>query len=112
MIPRPVLRYHGAKFRIRDFVISYFPSHRSYIEPYGGGASILLSKPRAHHEVYNDLDDDIVNLFRVLRAPDQASQLIQLLNLTPYARYEFNLAYSGDAGCPVEQARRTIVRSF
>lgn len=71
---------------------------------------MLLQKPRAYAEVYNDLDDDIANFFRVLRDPDQAEQLIQSLHLTPYARAEFDLSYE-DCAQPVERARRTAVRA-
>jgi DNA adenine methylase len=61
--------------------------------------------------VYNDLDGEIVNLFRVVRDPLRGRELVRLLKLTPYARTEFEDSYltSGD---PIEQARRTVVRSF
>lgn len=65
-------------------------------------------KASAYAEVYNDLDEDIANFFRVLRDPDQAEQLIQSLHLTPYARAEFDLSYE-DCAQPVERARRTAV---
>lgn len=71
---------------------------------------MLLQKPRAYAEVYNDLDDDIANFFRVLRDPGQSERLIQLLHLTPYARAEFDLSYQ-DCDEPVERARRTAVRA-
>ena len=106
----PALRYHGAKFRLARWVMQFFPDHRVYVEPFGGAAGVLLQKPRAYAEVYNDLDDDIANFFRVLRDPDQAEQLIQSLHLTPYARTEFDLSYE-DCDQPVERARRTAVRA-
>lgn len=79
--------------------------------PSGGGASVLLRKARSYAEVYNDLDQDAVNLFRVLRNRTQAELLSEQLRLTPFARLEFNAAYeiSDD---PVELARRLIIRSF
>lgn len=107
---RPVLRYHGGKWRLAPWIISHFPGHRIYVEPFGGAASVLLRKPRSYAEVYNDLDGEIVNLFRVLRNPAQARELMRLVKLTPYAREEFDLSYIAD-GDPVEQARRTLVRS-
>ena len=84
--PRPALRYTGSKWRIAEEVIAHFPPHAHYVEPYGGGASILLRKPRCVGEVYNDLNGEVVNFFRVLRDADQAAQLIQLLQLTPFSR--------------------------
>lgn len=109
-VESPALRYHGAKFRLAPWVMQFFPDHRVYVEPFGGAAGVLLQKPRAYAEVYNDLDDDIANFFRVLRDPEQAEQLIQQLHLTPYARSEFDLSYE-DCTDPVERARRTAVRA-
>ena len=106
---RPVLRYHGGKWNLAPWIISHFPKHRIYVEPFGGAASVLLRKPRTYSEVYNDLDGEIVGLFRVLRDPAQARELIRLVKLTPYARQEFENAYIAD-GDPIEQARRTVFR--
>lgn len=108
---RPVLRYHGGKFLLAPWIISHFPPHRIYCEPFGGAASVLMRKPRAYADVYNDLDSDIVNVFRVLRDEKLAARLCRQIKLTPYARSEFKSAY-GDAECPVERARRIIAISF
>lgn len=107
---RPVLRYHGGKWRLAPWIVAHFPPHRTYIEPFGGGASVLLRKPRVFSELYNDLDSDVVNLFRVLRS-DRADELVHLLKLTPFAREEYEGAYE-PAEDPVERARRLVVRSF
>jgi DNA adenine methylase len=109
-IRRPALRYHGGKFQLGPWVISHFPRHRVYVEPFGGGGSVLLLKSRAYSEVYNDLDDQLVNFFRVLRDPDQASRLAALLALTPFARGEWKASYA-PTDDPVEWARRTLIRS-
>jgi DNA adenine methylase len=110
-VTRPVLRYHGGKFRLAPKIIAHFPEHRVYVEPFGGAASVLMRKPRSDFEVYNDLDGDVVNVFRVLREPAAANRLADLLRLTPWARAEFELSYEPADG-PVERARRTIVRCF
>jgi DNA adenine methylase len=90
--------------------MGFFPPHRIYVEPFGGAGSILIRKPRAYAEVYNDLDGAVVNLFRVLRS-DRAHELVEKVRLTPFARDEFMEAY-GECNDPVESARRLIVRSF
>lgn len=108
---RPVLRWHGGKYMLADWIIAQIPPHRVYVEPFGGAASVLLRKPRSYAEVYNDLDSDVVNLFRVLRDPESAARLTADLRMTPFARAEFELAYV-QAECPVERARRLIIRSF
>jgi len=107
---RPLLRYHGGKWRLAPWIISHFPQHRVYVEPFGGAASVLLRKERAYAEVYNDLDDDVVNLFRVLRSPD-ASRLVEQLRATPFSRTEFMSSYE-QASDPIDKARRLIIRSY
>lgn len=108
---RPVLRYHGGKWRLAAWVCGFFPDHRAYVESHGGAASVLMQKPRSYAEVYNDLDGEVVNVFRVMQSPEHSARLRELLYLTPFARAEFEDAYvtSND---PIEQARRTIVKSF
>lgn len=108
---RPVLRYHGGKWRMAKRLIELFPPHRIYVEPYGGAASCLMQKRRSYAEVYNDLWDEVVNLFRVLREPEAAANLERLLRLTPFARREFEAAYE-ETPDPVERARRLVIRSF
>lgn len=108
---RPVIRYHGGKWKLAPWIISHFPAHRIYVEPFGGAGSVLLRKPRAYAEVYNDLDGEVVNLFRVLRDPDQAQTLRRLLYLTPFAREEFVLSYT-PTDDPIEHSRRTVARAF
>lgn len=108
---RPILRYHGGKWMLAPWIISNFPPHRVYVEPFGGAASVLLQKKRSYSEVYNDLDGEVVNVFSVLRDSAAAARLKELLELTPFARVEFLGAYR-QADDPIEAARRTIVKSF
>lgn len=111
MMTRPVLRYPGGKYKLAKWVISHFPGHEFYVEPYGGAASVLMAKPRVQGEIYNDLDGDVVNVFRVLRDPNQAQELERVLRLTPFAYEEYKNAYE-PCDDPIERARRTIFRSF
>lgn len=111
MTTRPVLRWHGGKWRLAPWIIAQFPPHRVYTEAFGGAASVLLRKPRAYAEIYNDLDDDVVTLFRVLRDPVLACSLREQLALTPFARSEFRAAYE-PSDHPVEQSRRLVVRAY
>lgn len=106
---RSAVRYHGGKWMLAPWIISHFPEHRIYVEPFGGGASVLLRKRRTFAEIYNDMDGEIVNLFRVLR--DHGDELIRAITLTPFSRVEFENSYA-PSDDPVEQARRTILRSF
>lgn len=106
---RPILRWHGGKWLLAEWIISHLPKHRVYVEPFGGAASVLLRKQRSYAEIYNDLDGEVVNLFRVTR--DHGGALRHAIELTPFSRDEFVLSYECCED-PLEQARRTVIRSF
>ena len=110
-ITRPALRYLGGKFRLAPWIISHFPPHRVYVEPFGGAASVLLRKERSAGECYNDVDRTLVNLFSVLRDPASAAELCRRIRLTPFSRVEYDLAFEATDD-PIEAARRLIVRSY
>ncbi len=110
-VDRPVVRYYGGKWRIGEWIVSQFPAHNCYVEPYAGGASVLLQKAPVPHEVINDLNGDVTNFFRVLR--DNTEDLIRAIWLTPYSREELELARTLPASDdPIEQARRFYVRCW
>ncbi len=71
-------------------LLPFVPSHKIYVEPFGGGASLLIAREPSPVEVYNDLNSGLVNFFRVLRDIEQFNRLQRLVALTPYAREEFN----------------------
>ncbi len=109
-IKHPAIRYHGGKFRLAPWIIEQMPEHVCYVEPFGGAAGVLLQKPRSYSEVYNDLDGEVVNLFRVLRNPELNQRLQDACRLTPYSRDEFCHAQE-PATDSVERARRMVVRA-
>ncbi len=94
---KSVFRYMGGKWRLAPWIVSFFPPHRFYVEPFCGAASVLMYKPRPDSwnlgkdkswgEIINDRNDDLTNIFEVLRSKDQAAQLKRLLKLTPFGRY-------------------------
>lgn len=111
MRARPVLRYFGGKHILAPWIISHFPKHRRYVEPFGGAASVLMRKSRSYAEVYNDLDESVFQFFLVLRDPALSKALQRSLELTPYSRRDFELAYAMTPD-PIENARRLVIRSF
>jgi len=108
---RSLLRYFGGKWAVAPWVLAHLPPHRIYCEPYGGAASILLRKPRSCIEVYNDLDEEIVTIFRTVQDPVSCRALMRRLRRTPYARREFEAAFQA-SGDPVIRAQRAIVRAY
>ena len=108
---RPVLRYPGGKWRCANWIISHFPRHEVYVELFGGGGSVLMRKPPSRTEIYNEIDSQIVNVFRVLRDESKAKKLTELLDLTPFAVQEYQDCYAPPID-DVDAARKVICRSF
>lgn len=81
---RTPLIWFGGKSKIADDIIRLMPSHKVYVEPFGGGASILAAKTPSPFEVYNDIDGDVVNFLMVLR--EQPEVLEDACVTLPYSR--------------------------
>lgn len=88
---RSPIKWFGGKGMMAKKIIALFPPHRTYVEPFGGGASVLFAKKPSPVEVYNDIDSGLVNFFRVLRDPAKFERFHRLVVLTPYSREEYNL---------------------
>lgn len=111
MIDRMPIRYYGGKWRLADWIISFFPKHGHYVEPCGGGASVLLKKNPAKLETYNDLDVEIVNFFSVLRNKPDA--LVDSIKLTPWSRTELEMAAEDSVlHSSLERARRFWIKCW
>lgn len=110
-IERPPVRYYGGKWRIAEWIIDRFPVHTCYVEPFAGGASVLLQKQPSKFEVLNDLNHDVITFFDTLRG--KTEDLIRAILLTPYSREELRRARLAEPTTdPLEQARRFYVRSW
>ncbi len=86
---RSPLNWFGGKGIIASRLLQLMPAHQTYCEVFGGAAALLFAKEPTGFEVYNDLDDRLLNFFRVLRDPEQSEELIRLCSLTPYHRQEY-----------------------
>lgn len=104
---KAILKYPGAKWRIADWIISHFPPHKVYCEPFFGSGAVFFKKQPSYLETINDINGEIVNLFRVCR--ERPQELAAVLQLTPWARDEYKNCYVNE-GDDVERARRTLVR--
>lgn len=85
---KAVMNYPGAKARLAPWIIDHLPDHNTYVEVFGGSGAVLVHKPESINEIYNDIDDDLVEFFEVLR--DRRDELLDWLRHTPYSRTLYN----------------------
>jgi len=104
---RPPLVYFGGKTLLADRIAALMPTHGHYVEPFGGSLSVLLAKPPSPHETVNDLDQDLITFWRVLR--DRPGDLARVCALTPHSRAEHTVSYE-PASTDLERARRVWVQ--
>lgn len=88
-----ILKYPGAKWRIADWIISHFPEHHSYLEPFFGSGAVFFHKSRSNIETINDLDGEVVNFFECVRSDPE--RIAHEVFLTPYSREVYTAAYEG-----------------
>lgn len=63
----PIIPWIGGKRRLADKILPLFPDHTCYVEPFAGAAALLFIKDESKKEVLNDINGDLVNLYRVLQ---------------------------------------------
>ncbi|HHK5536870.1 TPA: DNA adenine methylase [Bacillus mobilis] len=81
---RSPLIWFGGKGKYADHIINKMPAHKVYVEPFGGAAHVISQKPPIGHEVYNDIDGNVVNFLLVARSnPKEFQKACESL---PYSR--------------------------
>jgi DNA adenine methylase len=108
-IDHPPLRWLGGKWKLAPWIIEYFPPHVTYVEPFAGGAAVLLHKTPTEIEILNDLNGGIVNFFDVLR--QRPDDLIRAIWLTPFSREIHQRAFQ-PCDDPLERALRFYIRCW
>ena len=98
----------GGKSSIAKWVVSHFPNHLVYVEPFCGSCAVLFSKPKSRVETVNDLDDRIVNMYEQIRS--RPKELAALLWATPYSKVNWQDARVKDD--KLEDARLLMAESI
>ena len=97
--PCSPINWFGGKGIIKSWILEHFDGypHHIYVEPYGGGASVLIAKEPAPVEVYNDLNGALVDFFLVLADPKRFKQFQRVVSGLPHSRkmfYDFRSEYA------------------
>ena len=93
MKTRPIIKTHGGKWYLHDWLISHFPTDyekMTYVEPYVGGGSVFFNKKPSKVEIINDLDYNIIAIFRALQ--DEPDRFITTARKLKYSQRTFNKA--------------------
>lgn len=107
-VPR-ILHYPGSKWSMAHWIIEHMPAHETYLEPFFGSGAVLFNKAPSPVETINDLDSQVVNLFKVIR--DRTEELAEKIYWTPASREEYYASYDL-TGDELEDARRFLVRCW
>ena len=76
-----ILRRLGNKKKIAKKIQVYFPAHKIYIEPFFGAGGMFFNKPKAIHNIINDLDSDVFNFYNIVSK--NKDDLIEMIKTTP-----------------------------
>lgn len=105
--------WYGGKFSHLDFILPNLPEDAyHFCDVFGGSAAVIINRPPAPVETYNDLDSELVNFFATLRDPKTSDVLVKAIGLTPFSREELHIACQPLAEADsLERARRFFVRA-
>lgn len=87
-----LVQWVGGKGNQLNDLLPLIPYDHGYCEPFGGGASVLMNRPRSEVEVYNDINGDVVALFRCMQDYDQFKLLQRRVEHTLWSKEEFRTA--------------------
>lgn len=100
---KAIMKYPGSKWGIAKWIISHFPEHHSYLEPFFGSGAVLFNKTRSHIETVNDMDGRVVSLFDwIKRDPERLAHEIYY---TPYSRQVYDEAFAAE---PEDSLQRAV----
>lgn len=103
-----ILKYPGGKWRMANWIISHFPEHHSYLEPFFGSGAVLFNKEPSHIETINDLDGEVINLFECIRKDPE--RLSREIFLTPYSREVYDKTFEEIPKDPYKRAVNFFIR--
>jgi DNA adenine methylase len=64
---KPIIPWQGGKRRLAKQILPLFGKHECYVEPFAGGAALFFMKQQSDVEVINDINGELVNLYRIVQ---------------------------------------------
>jgi DNA adenine methylase len=64
---KPLVPWVGGKRRLAKYILPVFPDHSCYVEPFAGAAALFFMKSPVKSEVLNDINGDLIRLYRVVQ---------------------------------------------
>lgn len=110
---RQPIKIHGGKHYLASRLVALMPEHELYVEPYCGGASVLLAKPcEGVSEVLNDIDPALANFWVVMQSPGMFEQFARYMQAVPFSERVFDEPPESERGLPmrVQRAARFFIR--
>lgn len=104
---RPAVKWHGGKHYLARPIVRLLPPHRTYVEPFAGGLSVLLNKPRSPREVAGDIDPELINFYHVL--VERTDELLDSLAGLAYEQATFDRVRASQPGGDLGKAVRFLV---
>jgi DNA adenine methylase len=84
----PIIPWIGGKRRLAKRILPLFPAHDCYVEPFAGGAALFFLKDQSEVEVLNDINGELVNLYRVVK--HHLEELVKQFRWALISRQMFN----------------------
>lgn len=94
MIKSPLAGWMGGKYQLSKQIVSMLPEHQCYCEPFAGAAWVLFRKPRSQVEVLNDINSELVTLYRVVQ--HHLEEFIRWFKWLLVSRKEFERFWQSD----------------
>ena len=109
---KPLIKRPGGKSRMLQHLLPLIDQHqhRCYCEPFCGGAAVLLAKKPSEHEVLNDLDGEICNLYRQVKF--HCEELIREMQWMIESRRDFDAFKQQPGLTEIQRAARWAFRNF
>ena len=109
------IKYWGGKQQLAPEILRLIPEHHTYCEPFFGGGAVFFAKAPSKNEAINDISDNIVNFYRVVKRADTFERLCQEIDLTLYSEWQYKKAKAiwkaGKDDCKVMRAWAVFVLS-